>query len=55
MSGGEVLTAYVGCALSENLHVHKPLRSIVVAMEVMSPVAGYLKFIVGAELLSKLM
>ena len=45
------------CALSENsddIFMYTGLFSpIVVAMEVMSPVARYLKFIVGENLLSK--
>ena len=56
-SVGEVLTVYAGCALDKNpdgIFMYKSLlKPIVVAMEVMRPVARYLTFIVGADLLSK--
>ena len=57
LSSSKVLTARVGCPLGKKtddifsyINLFPPT---VVAMEVMSHVARYLKFIVGADLLSK--
>ena len=57
LSSSKVLTARVGCPLGKKtddifsyINLFPPT---VVAMEVMSRVARYLKFIVGADLLSK--